>query len=198
MLPPRREQECWLQEAVAGQGKPGQNCPRTGCPIPGLSAPPQPFPMGACAPLWGDCPVPAAVAGWAGGIFPLFICTCGWEGGGPAPNYIKNISMLWLSLLQCPLCLPLPSGEEPSGGGSIKAGMPQSQLWEGWQKTLCPACPAWSINSPASHERGWAPPLPNTSAAQDVCTPSPFLRAAEGLVCSRSSPALALVSQPGL
>lgn len=37
-------------------------------------------------------------------------------------------------------------------------------LWEGWQKTVCPACPAWSINSPPSHKRGQAPPLPNTGS----------------------------------
>lgn len=58
--------------------------------------------------------MPTAVAGWVGGICPLLVCTCGWEGGGPAPNYIKNISMLWLSLLQCPdfACL-LPLGSNP-------------------------------------------------------------------------------------
>lgn len=73
-------------------------------------------------------------------------------------------------------------------------------LWEGWQKTVCPACPAWSINSPASHERGWAPPVLNRvlPAAQDVCIPFPFIRAAEGLVRAQSSPALALVLQPSL
>lgn len=54
-------------------------------------------------------PVPAAgrlpLCPWQwlaeqGGVSPCFyLYVCGWEGGGPAPNYIKNISMLWLSLL---------------------------------------------------------------------------------------------------
>lgn len=159
MLPPRREQECWLQEAVVGQGKPGQNCPSTGCPIPGLPAPPQPFPVGACAPKRGGCPVPAAVAGWAGGICPLLVCTCGWEGGGPAPNYIKNISMLWLSLLQCPdfACL-FPLGKNRVKG--VKSGLGHLSV----SLAVCPSCPAWSTNSPASHERGRAIPLPNVGS----------------------------------
>lgn len=166
MLPPRRGQECWLQEAVAGQGKPEQDCPSTGCSVPGLPAPPQPFPVGAHAPQRGGRPVPAAVAGWAGGICPLLVCTCGWEGGGPAPNYIKNISMLWLSLLQCPdfACL-LPLGSNPVERVKSRLGcLSVSWLWEGWQKPVCPACPAWSINSPPSHKRGQAPPLPNTGS----------------------------------
>lgn len=162
-----------------GQGSLGRTVRARAAPSQGCQPLPSPSPQR------GGRPVPAAVAGWAGGIRPLLVCTCGWEGGGPAPNYIKNISTLWLSLLQCPdfACL-FPPRNNPVDRLKSRLACLSTSLALG----RCPACPAWSTNSPAKH--GVLP------AAQAVCTPFPFMGAAEELVHAPSLPALAFLPQP--
>lgn len=67
-----------------------------------------------------------------GGSPPARLYVCGWEGGGPAPNYIKNISMLWLSLLRCPdFACSLPLGKSPAEGVKSRLGCPKA------------SCPHW-------------------------------------------------------
>lgn len=115
-----------------------------GCPAPGLPALLWHFPVGARA-LWqGGCPC-ACSSGWLGrGAHPLLICMCVvGRGGGPAPNYIKNISMLWLSLLRClDSVYPLPLGKSLAEGVKSRLGcfkeLLSPQLREGWQKPVTP------------------------------------------------------------
>lgn len=114
MLPPRRGWECRLQEVAAG-GEAWAGLPQRRLPCARATSPSLWVPM----PQGGEAaPVPVAVAGWAGGRSPpAHLYVCGWEGGGPAPNYIKNISMLWLSLLWCrDFACPLALGKNPREG----------------------------------------------------------------------------------
>lgn len=100
----------------------------------------QPFPGTS---LWvpmphgrGGCPC-ARSSGWLGrgGLPPAHLYVCGWEGGGPAPNYIKNISMLWLSLLQClDFACPLPLGKSPVEAGRV------NQSWGASTLPVPPGC----------------------------------------------------------
>lgn len=80
------------------------------------------------------------LAGW-GGLPPAHLYVCGWEGGDPAPNYIKNISMLWLLLLWClDFACHLLLGKSSAEG--VESKPLAHWLQGGQQKTVSPAHPA--------------------------------------------------------
>lgn len=133
------------------------------------------LPRGCPCPVAGRLPLcPQQWLAGQGDSPPAHLYVCGWEGGGPAPNYIKNISMLWLSLLRClDSVYPLPLGKSPAEGVKSWLGcfkeLLSPQLWEGWQKPAPPlltmlSCLAWSRNGPAPHERGQTPYLPKAGS----------------------------------
>lgn len=86
-----------------GGGGAGQDTPGTDCPAAGLPTLPQHGPTQGRLPLR-----PRQGLAVRGGSPPARLYVCGWEGGGPAPNYIKDISTAWLSSLRCLhfACLP--------------------------------------------------------------------------------------------
>lgn len=180
-----------------GRGSLGRTAPEQAAPSPGYQPLPSPSPW-VPVPHCGE--IALCLQQWLAGQGEFSPCSfVRVVGRGEALHLIILRIFLCCGCHYCSAhfaCL-FPLGKNRVEGVKSRLGCLSLSFGKDGKKH-CPACPAWSINSPASHERGWAPPLPNTSAAQDVCTPSPFLRAAEGLVCSRSSPALALVSQPGL
>lgn len=132
-------------EAWAGLTQHG--LPRAWATSPSLA-----LPRGCPCPVAGRLPLcPQQWLAGQGGLPPAHLYVCGWEGGGPAPNYIKNISMLWLSLLRClDSVYPLPLGKSPAEGVKSWLGcfkeLLSPQLWEGWQKPVPPSSPcslAW-------------------------------------------------------
>ena len=151
--------------------------------------------------------MPAAVAGWAGGLSPCSFVRV-WLGGGgdPAPNYIENISMLWLLLLWRPdFAYSFPLGKRPaervtSRLGCLKASIPPGCGRDG-ENEPHPArhalLPSMEQLVEQLMEQQWSCPMPEEPdsipaeggvlpAARDMCAPLLFISAGEGLARTRS------------
>lgn len=149
--------------------------PQHGLPRARATSPSPALPRGCPCPAAGRLPLcPQQRLAGQGGSPPARLYVCGWEGGGPAPNYIKNISMLWLSLLRCPdSACPLPLGKGPAEGVKSRLGCLKAS-----RAPCSPCSPAWhgaahGAEAVLPHVRGQTPSPPNagSSLQHRMCVP---------------------------